>query len=298
MLTTVTVSVWLAVWASEAFFFDKFYYYKSIKHGYWISRPPGELLSPRDFGKRGYDIAALSDFIRNQSSNTLGSTVDDKMFTIAVIGDSYVWGQGVKEEDRFVHILEEQLNKIKPTKIISLGGCGDSALDNYIKYFYLTKIRNVDLFIYGMVDNDLLLREQNLYDQEIQDKIISTCNKPIVFNSTEIQIPSQEYNKTLMQSWDQGFGNVCILKKILENIPKTNALFFNFDNNWGFSELLDTYTKELVSNGFTVVSPTIDAADINKLHVSKKDSHPSAYANFIFARTLYEEIIKLDYFRQ
>lgn len=73
-----------------------------------------------------------------------------------------------------------------------------------------------------------------------------------------------------MQSWDQGFGNVCILEKVLENIPKTNTLFFNFGNNWGFSELLDTYTKELVSNGFSVVSPTIDTADTNKLHVSKK----------------------------
>lgn len=298
-LTTIALSVLIVTWASEKFFFDRFYYYKSIKHGYWISRPRGKSLSPRDFGKRGYDIAALSDFIRNQSSNTLGSTTDDKMFTVAVIGDSYVWGQGLVEEDRFVNLLKEKLNLIRSTKMISLGNSGDSMLDNYLKYLSISKIHKIDLYIFGIVDNDLLLREKSIYNSKFQNTVIKSCDKPIILDPPNAQASEFKYGTAVAQSYEKSnFGNWCVFEKSIKDIAVTNSLFFNFGDHFGDKNLLEKYTNALMQKGHVVISPLFNNIVESGLHVSRKDPHPSAYANRVFANTLYESIIKLDYFRR
>lgn len=298
-LITTALSVLVVAWASEAFFFDRFYYYKSVKHGYWVPRSPDKPLSPNDFGKRGHDIAMLSDFIRKQSSSTLGSATGDKIFTIAVIGDSYVWGQGIEEKYRFVNILEKKLNNIRPTRVLSFGMSGDSLLDNYIKYYYAINANHIDLTIFGVVDNDLLLRKQNLYDTAAQTNLSMACNKPVITDPPEFSVSREKYEQALKQSYDkENFGNWCMFTKALKNIPTTNTQFFNFGDNFGFPELLKIYTNELKARGFSVVSFDLGETGINKLHVSQKEPHPSALANKLFADTIYDEVIKLSYFYQ
>ena len=65
LLVTVLITIKFALWISEAYFFDKFYYYKSLKHGYWIH---DKRLSLEDFDERAEDIRKLTNFSLNYDS--------------------------------------------------------------------------------------------------------------------------------------------------------------------------------------------------------------------------------------
>lgn len=291
----IILSVRVGMWASETYFFDNFYYFKSVKHGYWV---PNRNLKLKDFGQRGKDIAQLFENIHNSQRGVLGTQTDNNIFTIAIFGDSYVWGQGIREEDRFVRLLEKQLNRLRPTHIISLGNSGDGFLDNYIKYLFITKSHRIDLAIFGVLDNDLLIREQNLYDESVQQKFLTACAKPIVIDGQEPRSLST-YKSEVKQSYDRiNFGNWCIFEKSLENLPKTHTLFFNYGEDFGYPDLINEFTGHLIKNGYSVLSVNMNIADKNRLRVSNRDGHPSAYTNRVFADSLFESISKLDYFRQ
>lgn len=180
-LVSTGVSLCIAGLISEKFFFDKLYNYKSINHGY---RARGKNLSLEDFGKRGEDLYKLRAFSEDSSiiNDAVLGTRDNGVFTVAVIGDSYVWGKGLREGKRFVRILERKLNTFYPTEIISLGGDGDNIVENYVKYKLISQQNpNVDLYIFGMVDNDLMMNKKNTYSQSTQEEFIDKCNKPIFF---------------------------------------------------------------------------------------------------------------------
>lgn len=275
--TALNISFWL----SEHYFFDKLYYQKSTQFGYWIK---GKSLSFRDFGKRSEDMRNL--FSEIATKNVMGGSVNNRIFTIVMIGDSFVWGTGIKETDRFVNILENKLNTLLPTKIISLGNVGDNMLDNYLKYYFYTKNHTANLYIFGMVDNDLFLRGNNVYSREVQDNLIKFCEKPIVYDP-ENTLLDTDYTAYIYDSYDEKNGNICIFRNVLDSIPKNkNILFLNFGDNFGFSELLKKYTKEVESRGFTVLSVPYTKDDAT-LHVSSIEYHPSAKANRLFVDLLY-----------
>ena len=216
-LISITLTVKFSLWISETFFFDKFYYYKSVAHGYWV---PGKNLSWKDFGKRGQDLIALVPPVKNKKSNTgnvLGTSAD-KAFTIAVIGDSFVWGQGLEENDRFVDILESKLNKILPTKVISLGNSGDGIVENYIKYKMLIAINpDIDLYMFGVVFNDLCLSSHSTYDKSLYDEILSKCPKPFISEpefKSELENWDNLYGQAVNKSFDNKYGNLCIRRYI------------------------------------------------------------------------------------
>ncbi|KKQ49358.1 MAG: hypothetical protein US68_C0016G0018, partial [Candidatus Shapirobacteria bacterium GW2011_GWE1_38_10] len=119
-----------------------FFYQKSITHGYWI---PSKHPTHDDFGHRAKDIYQL----QSGQPDPLKTNNSD-IFKIALYGDSYVWGQGIKNEQRFAKLLETKLNKIRPTKIISLAETGDNIFDHYQKYKATPEIfGEIDLNVFG-----------------------------------------------------------------------------------------------------------------------------------------------------
>lgn len=297
-LTTMALSMWLAVWASETLFFDKFYYYKSVKHGYWV---PDKNLTTRDFGKRGQDIANLSDFIRDPQHNTLGAQTDKNVFTIAVFGDSFAWGQGIKEQERFVSILEQKLNKIRPTKILSFANSGDGIVETYIKYLYVLKNVSTDFFLFTLVNNDLLLHKKSLYNDAIQQQAFSLCNSPLIFyppTHGNQAVPQDEYYLRVLKSYNDRFGNRCVFRFILGLLPKRRAKYFYYGSSyWGDLDLKEALSEyEKLGLDIFSADSKITKELTNKLRVSKLDGHPSALANKLFSDAIYDEIIKMDYF--
>ena len=274
ILSTI-LSILLTFWISEEWFFDKVYYQKSVLHGYW---PPGKELLYIDFGRRGQDISKLLDFIHNPASYP--NKIKTTGFTIVIIGDSFVWGQGLRESQRFTTILNKRLNSIRPTSIIQLGSNGDSLLDNYIKYHYAQQLyQHIDLFVIGVFDNDLLLRPQNIYDDDIQKGFTERCNLPLVTEPGLAIITDHDFYMNLIdETFKTSNGNFCIMEYVLSLLPKLNAYYFDF-----FQQP-------------RTIEPILEEIKYKERFVSKFEPHPSARANAVYADVLYREIVKLPYY--
>ncbi len=301
MLSSAFLSLKAVFFVGNEFFFDKLFYHKDAKLGYV---GPQENWADSKFSNRNADLTKLvSDTARYQQNGqkVLGMK-DDKTYKIAVIGDSYVWGQGIADEDRFVHLLEKRLSKIRPTKVVSLSRCGDSIFDNYIKYTQIQKLEEpYDLVIFGLVNNDLIFSEGDSYDETQQTAIQSSCTTgPVAWDN---QMKTEEYSTVVERSFDPTSQNYCAFQHILPLLPKEKTLYYNFDefkNDW---KPISSYGNELEKAGLTVIStksyfeshktnyPDIFKPNgFDRFQVSPKEGHPSALANKMFSDQLFTEI--------
>jgi hypothetical protein len=314
-LCSVVLAFWMAFVIVESFFFDKFFYYKSIEHGYWV---PGQKLTLESFGERAFDLKQLDkDFQAIQDGDKTLETNDDDIYTIAVIGDSHVWGQGVRFKDTVSQLLEKKLNKYKNTRVLSLGYSGDSILDYYIRYNKINQVYPIDLYIFVLVDNDLMLTKD--YEKKYrQTSIFNDCQdrfpeqEPVYDLSNEnyeekiisgSSISEEKWLERFEKSWHSAM-NLCILDQSLLALPTDNAIFFisPYQHEEGSQLQWKTYKKYLNRNQKTVLystdAKTLDGYErfwekpLKYYGVSKKDNgHPSKIAHRMFADILTKEIM-------
>lgn len=312
---SIVLSYGLAAWIAEIYYFDKFFFYKSIQHGYWI---PGKPLMLKDFGSRAEDLVNLEkDFWSKEQSNVLGTMDDQSFYTIAVIGDSYVWGQGVKFKETVSQLLEKQLSKYRKTKVLSLANAGDSILDYLLTFQMAKKIYMVDLYIFVLVDNDLLLKpsKEKIYSKmEIftqcrdgfpgQSVVWSLDNIYTYLATQSSYLPLREAEMQIAHNLNDSWSNeinLCILDKSLININEERSIFFvsqyyyEEDKNW------KKYINFLSKNNKTVMYIT----ESKKLQqyikywfnpkenftLSQKDGHPSRLLHHMYAELLSQEIL-------
>ena len=77
------------------------------------------------------------------------------VFRIAVLGDSFIWGDGVPYEKVWSHKLEQKLlAKYDSLEVMSWGKSGWSTLDEFNFFKEHGKDYDIDLLIIGWVDND------------------------------------------------------------------------------------------------------------------------------------------------
>ena len=146
---SVVISLLLSYWIAERYFFDKLFYQKSIQHGYWI---PIE-----GYKERVADLLELESRLKDDRGLQLHDKQPSNKFTIAVIGDSYVWGQGVRFSQTATQGLEKKLNKYRNTEVLSFAYSGDNILDYAHRYHQIMQSFDVDLYIFALVINDILL---------------------------------------------------------------------------------------------------------------------------------------------
>ena len=306
-LLLICVGIWSGVFAGNLIV-NPYIVQMNIAHGYTNGKTQIPLVN---FGKRSQDIVRLIQ--ENSSGHSVPDATDTPAtFTIAVLGDSYAWGQGILEEERFSQLLEQKLNAVRPTRVVSLSQDGDSVIDNYVKYILYTKNHHLDLTVITIVDNDLLFGANNTYSRNIENSIIQSCNKPIIRDRGRLssvyswlkrnipwrllpmqvfQAPEKIYEQTRAETYLESNGNLCVLRKILDSLPKDGSIiFFNYGDNWGSPSQLEMFTKEVTAHGFPVIAiPKMN--DEPRLFVSEKDKHPSAYANKLFADELFKTIV-------
>jgi len=284
------ISIFAVQWIAERFFFDLFFYQKSVKYGYILAKKNARW---KDFGKRAADVITLTKHPERFRSS-------QDLFTVAIIGDSFVWGQGIRNEDRFAEVLQKKINKIRPARVLSLALCGDSLYDNYIKYHILMRIgARVDFFVFGLVDNDLILRNYEQYKSDISAERSFGCPGPFLYNPLfNPQAPDEAaYQRAVKQSFDDSFGNLCLLNRLAEKLPKVNAIYMTFGRN-SKNPLMATYMNTLRDRGLRVVTvqdypEVVERYKKNKIEsfqVSPKDGHPSALANKMFADMIWQEL--------
>ncbi|HKZ34417.1 MAG TPA: SGNH/GDSL hydrolase family protein [Patescibacteria group bacterium] len=306
-LLSFTISLKASLWIAENFFFDKFFYYKSIKHGYLI---PGKYLPYQAYGKRGRDLASLTEQTRElnerRGAPQILGTTDDGVYTIAVVGDSMVWGQGLREKERFANVLERRLDRISPTRVISLGYPGDSMLDNYIKYTLMKHLNpSIDLYIFGVVDNDLFLNKPDRYDSALFEEVVDVCReKPLFYDppfnpSQDAQEHTQQYAQNVKMSFSDSYANPCIFKKTASLLPQRNAIYLIFaPRSIQYDQHFSRMEEIMQRNELFIltVSQYFEQMSGQELHekyyISDGEGHPSAFANEIFAQALFQEITR------
>jgi hypothetical protein len=281
----------------ERYFFDKLFYKKSIKHGYWNGR------SLELFGKRAADINNfyIGSLSANETSKILGFNKDSS-FNIAIIGDSFVWGQGVKQNDRFPVLLEKKLNRIQNSKVYSLALPGDNILEHLVKYRLVQETLPIDLYIIVLSQSDPLIhkRNPNELNPDQKSELINQClqkGQAITYDY-EIENDWNQYQKTILESWSNPV-NTCIIDKVISEFP-TNSIFLipdYLDDASSYSGFINLLNEKGL---FTIFSSRAKDFDNYKNYwkdpyryftVSINDPHPGTVAHRMISDVLLEEII-------
>ena len=124
-LLTTTIAFIIGFFIIENQFFDQVLFQKSPLHGYVKNKHNLDYISPFHY-TRAKDLISLRRYSSSMQKDS------DATFTIVIIGDSFTYGMGIRNNQRFLTKLEKKLDKIKPTKIYSLALPGDNFLDYYI----------------------------------------------------------------------------------------------------------------------------------------------------------------------
>ena len=167
IIVSLFLSYKLVYFVAEKYFFDKLFYYKSIKHGYWVY---GKKLDFSDFGERSFYNLEL---LYGSDSYIDGSSKSDGVFTIALIGDSFLWGQGVVWDKTVSQVLKLKMEEYFNVRIIYFANCGDSVVDYYLNYERAKKYYNPDFFIFLAVSNDIASGEWKFESYKTNDEIIN-----------------------------------------------------------------------------------------------------------------------------
>lgn len=284
-----------------------FFYSKSVRYGY--GRNAKGPLDPV-FGDRNKDLRDLAErevLLKNGNSNVLGVSTDvapREYYTIALIGDSLVWGMGLLNNNRLAKVLSDELNKHRKTKVMSFGQPAFSVADYAVRYNLVSSLYHVDLYIFLIVINDTLIGEQRDYSINGQD-FVKDCIKKfssenLVWEPTT-NITHSEYQELIEESWESG-PNQCVLDEALKRLPSKNATYLmtapigdKFINMY-YSKIINSGKKAvLMENGKHFQKYKKAWQTSNLFSVSKLDSHPSKLAVQMFTDILTEEILTGDY---
>ncbi len=301
---SLALSIFAALRIGELFFFDKLFYGKSVVFGYF---PAGKDTPLESFGKRSQDIVQLLDSeAQSVSASTetrvLGASTGE--YVVAVIGDSFVWGTGIKEDQRVSVLLEKKLNRYRKTKVISLAQIGDSALDNYLKYQDISRTRHIDAYIFVLIENDLMLNLKARYLPDQYSTIIHQCVSKIggnaVYYDYEMELHDPGYYERSVSDSFKNSVNLCVLNYVAVGYPK-NGIYFSATDYDDSEPEFAVYNSALQKNGLRTVS----SAEGKKLPeykkywsdpwrffaVSKSEQHSSALANQMYADILTNELL-------
>jgi hypothetical protein len=272
---------------AKKFFFDKFFYYKSTKYGYWVLN---QNLTLNDFGKRAQDLNLLTN---NSYSQVLG-TEDNNVFKIAVFGDSMTWGQGVSNKQRFISLLEKKLNKIRPTKIYSFANCGDNLFDHYTKYQLSQKIlSNINLYIFALLNNDLVFNQDDRYHtNDFLKEISSDCSGDPIFDPIFPEGLNADFNTPRELSLDKNSLNFCVYKKLIPLLPKEKTLYIDLGSITTKNQGMQKTFSDLINTDLPMMKTNFEEICTNPLlcQVSKADGHPSALIHKYYSNILFNEI--------
>ncbi len=276
----------LCYYIAEKYFFDKFFYQKSVAHGY---HPPDSQLDDTSiYGKRSQDLITLN----SKSTYVLGQEDDSNTYKIIVIGDSFVWGQGIKNNQRFASVLESRLSGIRPTKIYSLGNPGDNAFDNYQKYLLSQDVfGKANLYIFGLYNNDLVFNPDDRYstNQQLVSLLSKGCQGESFFDPN-FDISNKEglsqFYTSKKKSLESTSTNYCTFDKLTTLLPKNNSIYIDL-GSIEENEVQSEFSK-IISQKLSAFS--IQSESYQMFVVSPNEPHPNSLANKMYTDVLFNEI--------
>ncbi len=204
---------------------------------------------------------------------------DSNTVRILALGDSYVWGDGLKEDELITVKIEEQLNRehLKKIEVINAGIGGINTKDEYNQLIRLYPVYNPDLVILFFFTNDVLETDSSnqvpswdlegvnyffrknsrfysfLYTQikKFQSANFGTPSfllRPDYFNLDNSKTGWLKFKKYLMRIRDY-----CTQR----SIPLVFALIptlTNLDSNYPYKELNEKVTNYVIDNDILFIS--------------------------------------------
>lgn len=311
-LTTLTAGL-TAYKIGEKYFFDKLFYKRSPLHGYlsnaWMFSKNYLTADPisKSRMKNLYQLLAFHD--STDQSKILGANTDN-IYKIAIIGDSYAYGTGVKTNQRFPDILENMLNKIRPTKVYNLSQMDDDLLDHYAKFKLAQSWQNFDLYVFTMVQNDfqIFLDRLNRYPnksqlyQELKEFCPQPHYNPLPY-SPEIDYETDVWINDVMSSLE-GFDNICLLKQFVKEASTFPIIFYDLEDYLSLEQIntdapnlvkyialvMDKYNNTVKENNGYLLKAFDSKSNNHFSPVSQIESHPSAKTHQWYAAKLFQEI--------
>lgn len=304
---SVLVTVWGCLMLTEQYFFDTLYYEKSVEFGYtpYEQNPLAASELHPVVEKRLTDLRTV--FSNSTDDRVLGQQTDQEKYQVLVIGDSYVYGNGVRNGQRFTDYLEERLNQVRPTEVVVLAQPGDSLMDNYYKYLRALPTFDPDVIIFGMVENDLLLGNERKYpgEETLFSDLHRLCQQP-VYQDRPRSTPYETYQQILdvmfVPTFDPQTANYCYLRQIASWLAKDDRVFFysfqpltaEYEPAHGTAEhtaweIMHTYANEVEAQGIPVLSSG-NLADFTFRVVSSREVHPSAETHQLYAASIEKEL--------
>ncbi len=293
---SVFVSYALGTAVARRYFFDRIYYQKSPEFGYATTDDEWNALAV----ERMNGLPLLTS---TPSVSMSGATTQSHAYTIAVIGDSLVWGMGVRTRERFSELLAGKLGRYRPTHVYTLGKPGDNFLDHLSKTVLLEKNAPPDLYIFIVFTNDILLWDTARYPSPLGEAITEKCRGlgPYVYDGNFPAPPASmdSYYDRVLQAWENP-ANLCLISEGVAHLPR-NAIYLIVDNHSETHDY-DRYAEFLRGVGLSVQSISRNSPGIDRYRryfdnpqkyfsVSRKENHPSTLANRMFADYLFYEIV-------
>jgi len=288
----------LAYFIGERYFFDKLFYKKSITHGYvdcW-----GDECDWVRFGNRAEEYLALIKLKRQrptQQQDVLGAASENK-FQIAVIGDSFTWGQGIKNEQRMAFILEQKFRKHRDNVVYSFALPGENVLGNFAKINTLKSMIRPNIWVYFFVSNDILPEWYDRYGEKHRKLLFSKCNGEPVFDTLVEKV--RDYHLYVDSGWSNSV-NICLMSEFVFLLPQNTMIFIpNECGDTVGTKMIQKIVKNLRSDIAVITAEQYAKRKYSfsngkecsqAFRISQLENHPSAAANQMYADVLYDEIL-------
>lgn len=210
---------------------------------------PDAVQKDREINNSHFICAEVNEFGFNDTNYPLRKK--EGYFRIIVMGDSFIWGDGLEKKDIWSRKLETKLRQEYKVEVLHWGICGWSTQDQYNflkdKFSQQQDIYDADLIIFGVLDNDLITSDEYKLKK--------------IFISDYLSMP-----------W--------LKRRFPYMINKIDTFLYNFFSTFPFSDIGHTaYIKKLVSaKNLQIYGQTIGA--IKQFLDSKK-------VRFFFVNTPY-----------
>ena len=292
VLTSLIVALLLCFYLGEQYFFDVLFYKKSVLHGYY---------NPQNSHFAWLDNQVEKPRRRDLADILAGKTWSKKagVKTIVVIGDSYVYGVGIRKSQRFSNLLAPELKKLGITaEVYTFAEPGNSIMDSFALYQLVKKQLDPDLIVLGIVSNDLFFNlNQYPGDSENMERFNKVCSGQI-YDAAGIYFSTiDEYFGAAQESFSSNWKNRCYLEQIAKILGQdSDVLYFSFSPRHSIiaCNSKDKTAETIIMNQYMSILEQYGVRGFNHLthgefkseRVSGAEGHPSAKTHMTYAQEI------------
>ena len=259
---------------------------------------------------QSYNDSILAANYLYASNNEFGFTdmqrtrrKNDSIYRIAILGDSFVWGDGLPWKDVWPHQLDKRLRKTcNRVEVVTWGKKDWSTKDQY--EFIMEKGREfeIDLLLIGFVQNDPYMGTTPILTLADIERINSIREKiPLIGNMLAKKYGSHKYGTWLDALYDpQNLSNYAVLIEKLNRL--TSELNWNYmfvltpsisrNEDKRFALIKDVFKRNNVKylDLEPAASKTFGRMNRADLRCNQVNSHPGFLVNQLFAKIVYDSL--------